>query len=96
MDQRPLVEGYIANFGISLEVFKFFPFGIFFPFLIFFGSCVFLVNPTVVSVLLSASVERFNVSRIRDFLFAELYTVGQVFASLPEHVHHKILSYEEV
>ena len=37
--------------------------------LFFFGFCVFLIHPTVVSVLLSASVERFNVSRMRDFLF---------------------------
>ena len=32
MDERPLVEGYIANFGISLDVFEFFRFGLFFPF----------------------------------------------------------------
>ena len=31
------------------------------------GFWVFLVHPTVVSVLLSASVERFFVSRMRDF-----------------------------
>ena len=31
------------------------------------GSLVFLVHPTVVSVLLSASVERCFVSRMRDF-----------------------------
>ena len=35
MDQRPLVKGYIANFGISLDVFEFFRFGLFFLFLIF-------------------------------------------------------------
>ena len=29
MDLRPLVKGYIANFGISLDVFEFFPFWIF-------------------------------------------------------------------
>ena len=33
------------------------------------GFCVFLVHPTVVSVLLSASVERFFVSRMRDFFW---------------------------
>ena len=33
MDQRPLVEGYIANFGISLDIFEFFRFVLFFPFL---------------------------------------------------------------
>ena len=27
MDERPLVEGYIANFGISLDVFEFLRFG---------------------------------------------------------------------
>ena len=32
MDERPLVEGYIANFGISLDVFEFLRFGWFFPF----------------------------------------------------------------
>ena len=32
------------------------------------GFWVFLVHPTVVSVLLSASTERFFVSRLRDFL----------------------------
>ena len=33
---------------------------------------VFLVHPTVVSVLLSASVERCFVSRMRDFSFMDL------------------------
>ena len=32
MDWRPLVEGYIANIGISLFVFEFLRFGRFFPF----------------------------------------------------------------
>ena len=69
MDWRPLVKGYIANFGISLDVFEFFGFWLFFLLNIFFwGFCVFLVHPTVVSVLLSALVERFNVFRMRDFL----------------------------
>ena len=67
MDQRPLVEGNIANFGISLDFFKFFGFGLFFPFKFFFGFCVFWVHPTVALVLLSISVERFDVSRMRDF-----------------------------
>ena len=31
------------------------------------GFWVFLIHPTVVSVLLSASVERFGVSRMLDF-----------------------------
>ena len=61
-------EEYIANFGISLDIFEFFLFWIIFTVLIFFfGCCVFLVHPTVVSVLLSASVERFDVSRMQDF-----------------------------
>ena len=68
MDERPLVEGYIANFGIYLDVFfKFFLFDDFFPFSKNLGFWVFLVHPTVVSVLLSASVERCFVSRMRDF-----------------------------
>ena len=32
MDWRPLVKGYIANFGISLDVFEFLRFGGIFPF----------------------------------------------------------------
>ena len=76
MDQRPLVEGYIANFGISLDIFEFFRFGLFFPFLIFFCFffCVFLVHPTVASVLLSALVKRFDVSRMRDFFWYFMVT----------------------
>ena len=35
MDQRPLVEGCIANFCISLDVFELFCFGLFFPFIFF-------------------------------------------------------------
>ena len=34
----------------------------------FWVFCVFLVHPTVLSVLLSASVERFDVSRMREKL----------------------------
>ena len=56
MDERSLVEGYIANFGISLDVFEFLRFGFFFRFSKKLGFWVFLVHPTVVSVLLSASV----------------------------------------
>ena len=36
MDERPLVKGYIANFGISLDVFSVFPFRIIFLVLYFF------------------------------------------------------------
>ena len=72
MDWIPLVKGYIANFGISLDVFEFFYYGLFFHFLFFFGFCVFLVHPTVALVLLSAWVERFNVSRMRDFFNHDL------------------------
>ena len=71
MDKRPLVKWYIANFGISLDVLSFSVLDNFFRlfFLIFFfGFCVFFVHPSVVSVLLSALVERFYVSRMRDFL----------------------------
>ena len=32
MDERPLVEGYIDNFGMYLDVFEFLRFGWFFPF----------------------------------------------------------------
>ena len=32
MNERPLVEGYIANFGISLDVFEFSVFDFFLPF----------------------------------------------------------------
>ena len=62
-------KGVSLIFGISLDVLKFFHFGLFFPFLILFGFCVFLVHPTVVSVLLSALVKRFDVSRMRAFFF---------------------------
>ena len=68
MDERPLVEGYIANFGISLDVLSFCVLDDFFCFSKKLGFWVFSVHPTVVSVLLSASVERFYVSRMRDFL----------------------------
>ena len=67
IDQRLLVKEYIDNFGISLDVFEFFRFGLFFPLKKKLGFWVFLVHPTVVLVLLSASVERFFVSRMRDF-----------------------------
>ena len=46
MDWRPLVEGSIANFGISLDVFEFLRFGwFFFPFFKKSGFWVFLVHP---------------------------------------------------
>ena len=64
---RDLVEGHIANIGISLDVFEFSRFGWFFPFFKKKWFWVFLVHPTVVSVLLSASVERCFVSRMRHF-----------------------------
>ena len=40
-----MVKGYIANFGISLDVFKFFRFGLFFPFCFFFGFLCILGPP---------------------------------------------------
>ena len=51
------------SFSVFDNFFRFFP-------LTFLGFCIFLVDPTMVSVLLSASVERFDVSRMRDFLGA--------------------------
>ena len=51
----------------EVDVFEFLRFGRFFPFLKKLGFWVFLVHPTVVLVLLSASVERCFVSRMRDF-----------------------------
>ena len=39
------------------------------------GFSVFLVHPTVVSVLLSASVERCIVSRMQDFFYLQLSTI---------------------
>ena len=45
IDQRPLVKGYIANFGISLDVFEFFRFDYFFGFNFFFGFLCILGPP---------------------------------------------------
>ena len=59
--------GYVANFGLSLDMFEFFVLDYFFRYNFFFGFCLFLVHPTVASVLLSALVERFNVTHMRDF-----------------------------
>ena len=53
--------------GISLDVFEFQHLRGLFAFFKKRGFWVFLVHPTVVSVLLSASVERCFVSRMRDF-----------------------------
>ena len=52
----------------------------FFRFSKFFGFWVFLVHPTVVSVLLSASVERCFVSRMRDFLSPLLTRTNFLFS----------------
>ena len=46
MDERPLVEGYIANFGISLDVCEFLRFGWFFRFSKKLGFRLFLVHST--------------------------------------------------
>ena len=48
----------------------------FFRFSKILGFWVFLVHPTVVSVLLSASVERCFVSRMRDFFCISLLFLG--------------------
>ena len=75
MIETTLPDG-LETSGISLilayllDVFEFFHFGFFFSrFLIFFWFYVFLVHPTMVFVLLFASVERFNVSRMHFFFF---------------------------
>ena len=74
MDYRPLVKGYIANFGISLDVFEFWI--IFSVLNFFFGFCVFLVHPTVALVLLSASrFERFDVSWKRFFFILRVCVI---------------------
>ena len=67
-----MVEGCITNFGIFLDVFEFLRFEYFFHFSKKSGFRVFLVHPTMVSVLLSASVERCFVSNMRDF-FIDLF-----------------------
>ena len=69
MFERPLVEGYIANFGISLDILNFCVLNDFFRFSKKLGFWVFLIDPTVLLVLLSALVERCFVSRMRDFCF---------------------------
>ena len=68
MVETTLPEGRIANFGIFLHVFEFCILDDFFHFSKKMGFGVFLVHPPVVSMLLSASVERCFVSRMRDFL----------------------------
>ena len=47
------------------------------------GFGVFLVHPTVISVLLSASVERCFVSRMRDFIVGDSKSLN-----LKEHQNH--------
>ena len=69
-----MVKGNIANIGISLDMFEFLSFGLIFPLKKKLGFWVFLVHPTVVSVLLSASVERFFVSRMRDFFVTKWWS----------------------
>ena len=61
------MKGHLANFGIFLDFFEFLVLDDFFLFSKNSGFRVFLVHPTVVSVLLSASVERCFVSPMRDF-----------------------------
>ena len=69
MDKTPLVEGRVANFVIFLDVFEYLRLGWFFPFFKKSGFGVFLVHPPMALVLLSASVERYFVSRMRDFSY---------------------------
>ena len=73
MDERPLVEGYIANFGMSLDFLSFCVLDDFFRLSKKLVFWVFLVHPTVVLVLLSASVERCFVSHMRDFFKTKNY-----------------------
>ena len=53
----------------------------FFTFSKKFGFRIFLVHPTVVSVLLSASVERCFVSRMRDFFYKVVRLVAVMSAN---------------
>ena len=64
-----MVKGRIANFGIFVDVFEFLVLYDFFLFSKKLGFGVFLVHPPMALVLLSASVERCFVSRMRDFSF---------------------------
>ena len=68
MDERPLVEGYIANFGISVDVFEFLRFGRLFYVLQknwVFGYSWSTLPSYWCYCLLSASVERCFVSRMQ-------------------------------
>ena len=69
-------RGYIANIGISLGVLSFCVLDDFFRFSKKLCFLLFLVHPTVVSVLLSATVERCFVSRMRDFFYKMVELVG--------------------
>ena len=62
-----MVKGRIANFGIFLDFLSFCVLDNFFSFSKKSGFGVFLVHPPMASVLLSESVERCFVSRMRDF-----------------------------
>ena len=68
------MEGSISNFHIFLDVFEFFAFWMIFS--VFFfksGFGVFLVHPSVVFVLLSASVDGCFGSRLRDLFLIKFY-----------------------
>ena len=62
-----MVKGYIANFGMFLDFLSICVLDDFFRFSKKSGFGIFLVQTTVVSVLLSASVKRCFVSRMRNF-----------------------------
>ena len=64
---RYLARPRMANFGISLDVLSFCVLDDFFCFSKKLGFGVFLDHPPMASVLVSASVERCLVSRMRDF-----------------------------
>ena len=83
-----MVEITLPN-GLETSIsrrFWVFPFWIIFSLLNFFGLCVFLVHPTVASVLLFASVEKFNVSCMRDFFrmiyFIRIRTRGGIYGQI--------------
>ena len=65
-------KGISLIFGIFLDIFEFLLLDDFFRFSKKWVFGYVLVHPTVVSVLLSASVKRYFVSCIRDFFFLHL------------------------
>ena len=77
-DLQNMVETTLPD-GISLDVLSFWVLDDFLRFSKKLGFWVLLVHPTVVSVLLSASVERCFVSRMRDFYKLSIYLYSPKF-----------------